>query len=310
MRLRHIEVFHAIRQTGSISQAAKLLGVTQPAASKVLQHAERTLGFKLFERVKGRLHPTVEADILYVEVDRLHQGLDQLKALALNLRRYPEGRLHVGCLPSMGLSILPRVIRAFRGRYPSVTCEVETNHLDALVSGLRSRQLDLAVIYGEETFPDLRSQPLGECELVYLGPQAGGDLALESLEGEDLIGIVANDSIGRIIAGRFAQLGVKPKPQIEVQTYYVACAMAAEGCGATIVDEITARSMQREGLHIRRVRPALTTPLAVLTHERNVIRGFYDGFTALLQQVVQDIQRAAPPSRGEAHRPGGKHKGG
>ena len=42
MRLRHIEVFHAIRQTGSISQAAKLLGVTQPAASKVLQHAERT----------------------------------------------------------------------------------------------------------------------------------------------------------------------------------------------------------------------------------------------------------------------------
>jgi DNA-binding transcriptional LysR family regulator len=191
-----------------------------------------------------------------------------------------------------------------------VTCEVETNHLDALVSGLRSRQLDLAVIYGEETFPDLRSQPLGECELVYLGPQAGGDYALESLGGEDMIGIVANDSIGRIIAGRFEQLGVKPKPQIEVQTYYVACAMAAEGCGATIVDEITARSMQREGLHIRRVRPAITTPLAVLTHERNVLRGFYDGFTALLQQVVREIQRAAPPSRGEAPRAQGKQKGG
>ena len=45
MRLRHIEVFQAIRQTGSVSAAAQLLHVSQPAVSKVLQHAEQRLRF-------------------------------------------------------------------------------------------------------------------------------------------------------------------------------------------------------------------------------------------------------------------------
>lgn len=50
MRLRHIEVFQAIVQTGSISAAARLLNVSQPNISRVLNHAEQQLGFALFER--------------------------------------------------------------------------------------------------------------------------------------------------------------------------------------------------------------------------------------------------------------------
>ena len=57
MRLRHIEIFQAIRQTGSISGAAQLLHVSQPAVTKVLQHAELQLGFPLFLRVRGKLQP-------------------------------------------------------------------------------------------------------------------------------------------------------------------------------------------------------------------------------------------------------------
>ena len=64
MRLRHIEIFHAIYTTGSITNAAKILHVSQPSVSKVLSHAEMQLGFKLFERVKGRLVPTEEAEMM------------------------------------------------------------------------------------------------------------------------------------------------------------------------------------------------------------------------------------------------------
>ena len=58
MRLRHIEVFNAIMLTGSVSAAARLINVTQPAVSRILSHAELQLGFALFERVKGRLTAT------------------------------------------------------------------------------------------------------------------------------------------------------------------------------------------------------------------------------------------------------------
>ena len=97
MRLRHIEVFHAVMQTGSVSKAAELLGISQPAASKVLGHAESALGFRLFERIKGRLRPTAEAAILFVEAEKIQHGMGQVRSLAENLQRRPEGRLHIGC---------------------------------------------------------------------------------------------------------------------------------------------------------------------------------------------------------------------
>ncbi len=71
LQLRHIEVFHAVYSCGSISSAAKLLHVTQPAISKSLQHAESRLGYLLFERHKGRLIPTDEARILFVEAKNI-----------------------------------------------------------------------------------------------------------------------------------------------------------------------------------------------------------------------------------------------
>lgn len=64
MRLRHIEVFNAVMLTGSVSAAARLMNVTQPAVSRILAHAELQLGFALFHRLKGRLVPTTEAQTL------------------------------------------------------------------------------------------------------------------------------------------------------------------------------------------------------------------------------------------------------
>ena len=58
MRLRQIEVFHAIYTSGSMTNAASVLNVSQPSVSKVLAHAEQQLGYLLFDRVKGKLVAT------------------------------------------------------------------------------------------------------------------------------------------------------------------------------------------------------------------------------------------------------------
>ncbi|WP_164142218.1 LysR family transcriptional regulator, partial [Serratia marcescens] len=84
-----IEVFQAIRQAGSVSGAAQLLHVSQPAVSKVLQHAEQQLGFPLFLRVRGKLLATPEALELEREVAKLSDSLQAVRRLAQNLRRQP-----------------------------------------------------------------------------------------------------------------------------------------------------------------------------------------------------------------------------
>lgn len=286
MRLRHIEVFHAIKQTGSISKAAVLLGISQPAASKVLQHAESSLGFKLFERVKGRLHPTVEADVLHREVVEIQQGLDRLRMLSANLRQMPKGRLRIGCLPSLGLSVMPKAVHDFRLRHPAVTCEIDTNHLEMLLSQLRGRHIDLGVTLLLTEPPGIRAQIMGDVELVYFGPQKGGPLRLDDIDDASLVGVSRLDRIGELVAAQFETLGRLYKPTIEVQTYYLACAFAAAGCGSTIVDEFTARSMLREGLFIRRILPRMSAQLAVLTHESHVIRGYYTTFIEILKTSI------------------------
>src|SRR3569833_2846759 len=86
MRLRHIEVFNAVMLTGSVSGAARLVNVTQPAVSRTLQHAEVQLGFALFHRVKNRLVPTTEALTLYPHVERLFANLDEVQRLADTLK--------------------------------------------------------------------------------------------------------------------------------------------------------------------------------------------------------------------------------
>jgi DNA-binding transcriptional LysR family regulator len=287
MRLRHIEVFHAIKQTGSISRAAALLGVSQPAASKVLQHAESALGFKLFERVKGRLHPTAEAEVLHVEVAKLHRGLEQVRLLSANLRHDPEGRLRIGCLPSLGLSIIPPTIRAFRLAYPSVTCAVQTNHISTLLADLRARDLDLAVTMFPSEHPGITMQIVGEVDMVYLGPRPGPhEIDLLSIDSDELIAISRSDRMGALVADQFEQAGRPFRPGIEVETYFLACSLAAAGCGAAIVDALTARSMLRDGLYIRPLRIRLPIEIGILTHETHVGRRFYSEFARLLHQSV------------------------
>ena len=78
MQLRHIEACHAVLQTGAIARAARVLGVSQPAVSKLIKHAEQQLGFRLFERLKGRLVPTREATLLSPEIEKLFHQLDQV----------------------------------------------------------------------------------------------------------------------------------------------------------------------------------------------------------------------------------------
>src|SRR5690606_31186909 len=102
MRLRHIEIFEAIRRTGSLTEAAQILHVSQPAASKMLANAEAQLGFKLFERVKGRLRATREAEILAPQVTQLTQNLSSVRRLAASLRYSQRGHLRVGCAPALG----------------------------------------------------------------------------------------------------------------------------------------------------------------------------------------------------------------
>ena len=107
MNLRQLEVFRAVMVAGSTVDAASMLYVSQPAVSNAIVQLENRLGFKLFERIKGRLHPTAEAKVLLAESERVFTDFNRVHNLAQELRDGKAGALRIAASPSIGQTIMP-----------------------------------------------------------------------------------------------------------------------------------------------------------------------------------------------------------
>jgi molybdenum-dependent DNA-binding transcriptional regulator ModE len=84
--VREMDVFRCVMQSGSVTNAAAALNISQPAVSRMLQQAEERLGFSLFEREKKRLKPTTEAQTLFAEVVDVFAAIEHTQRLAVELR--------------------------------------------------------------------------------------------------------------------------------------------------------------------------------------------------------------------------------
>ncbi len=77
LNFRQIEAFRSVYQTGSMTVGGELMGVSQPAISRLIRDLEAKTGFPLFERARGGLTPTADAAEFYREVQRSFHGLDR-----------------------------------------------------------------------------------------------------------------------------------------------------------------------------------------------------------------------------------------
>jgi DNA-binding transcriptional LysR family regulator len=262
MRLRQIEVFHAVYANGSISAAARGLNVSQPAVSKVLRHTESQLGISLFNLVRGRLVPTDEAHALFREVDEVFSRISSLQVTANNLRNTGTGHLRIGVAPSLGLEVAPRAIAAFRTKYPNVTFDVKTLHHNDTSRALYERECDLSIGYDPPEHPRLKLEKLSAARL-YLISQPGSfpagktTLRMSELNGLDMISVNGSGPIGDLVEATLEKAQVDVRKIISVSTYYIAAALVRFGSGIAIVDQFTARSMVSDGLEALSISPEM-----------------------------------------------------
>lgn len=95
MNARQLEVFRAIMRNRTLTAAAAALHVSQPAISKVLRHLESQIGYSLFERVRGRLIPTAEAQLLFKDADRIFREIEVLKLFSNRIRDREVGLIRI-----------------------------------------------------------------------------------------------------------------------------------------------------------------------------------------------------------------------
>ncbi|ARU88933.1 LysR family transcriptional regulator [Pseudomonas sp. M30-35] len=271
MHLRHIEVFQAILQTGSVTAAADLLNISQPAASKALKHAELQLGFRLFNRVRGKLEPTVEARILRNKTESLSADLQSLRRLASNLKQGAENTLRLVSTPALAQQLLPMALSQWRKKHPGVSCELATQHSAEMIQRLLLREADIGLTLQLVEHPGL------QCELLAQGcmqliasagcwskKQCDEPVYLQDLAGAPLIGLDTRDALGGLIGEHLRALQPAPKINTWVQTYQLAGALVMAGQGMALVDPLTARVAAMGGAQIRVLEPNLVVGLYLL----------------------------------------------
>lgn len=270
MRLRHIEVFHAIMQAGTISGAAQLLHISQPAVTKVLQHCELQLGMPLFDRVRGKLYPTPEAQRLFVEIDKLNRDLVAIRRLAANLRGGESESLRLMATPTLGASVIPAAMTHWAQAFPRSRCQLSTNHTREIVSALLLGEADLALSLQDPHHPGIKSEVLASGTLMALCPlsspeaQGQGPLPLDEIETE-LIAMAEDDPLGHMLLNASEIQGRPLDSRITVQTYQLARSLVEAGVGMSVVDPFTAASADRQRVRVRPIAPAMGVQLYLLT---------------------------------------------
>ena len=269
MRLRQIEVFHAVYTNGSITRAAAALNVSQPAVAKVRAHAEQQLGYRLFDRVKGKLIPTPEAHQLFGHVKDVYEDVDRLRHVAVNLRDASAGRIRVASTPAFGLEILPKAIATFRQEHPDAMFEVETLHLDEMHDALFEARIDVALAFDPAKRPGIRRTRLAQARFFVLAHdkmqfKGKKTLTIDDLQGHPFIGLNRRGPLGRALSEYLDAADVELDVVAWTETYHVARALVVAGTGITIADEITARSSIGGDIVMLPLEPALTFDISLM----------------------------------------------
>jgi DNA-binding transcriptional LysR family regulator len=271
MRLRHIEVFHAIMQVGTISGAAQVLHISQPAVTKVLQHCELQLGMPLFERVRGKLYPKPEAHRLFAETEKLNRDLQGIRRLAASLKGRAIETIRLVSTPTVAIAVLPDAMTHWRREFSTTRCELATHHTNEIVNALRLGEADLALSLQDPRHPGIVAEPLAQGVMTVIAPagtwteeECTQPLSAEGLTGE-LIGLADNDPLGEMIVAACEAQGVHPVFHTVVQTYQIARSLVEAGAGTAVVDPFTAASAVESRVQQRAWDPAIPVQLFLLT---------------------------------------------
>jgi DNA-binding transcriptional LysR family regulator len=263
MRIRHIEVFYAVMQSGTVKGAADMLHITQPSATRLLQQAERQVGVPLFRRVHGRLLPTAEANQLFPEIEQLYLKLDSVRRFASNLGRGANSVVRVLCAPGLALEALPPALKKWRGHHPGVRLSLRTLHSRQITDALVLREAEVGFGFEPSTHPALISEAIAQGHMVCVGLDVpSAPVSVAQLAEHAVIDLDPTDPLGRLLHLAWQAHSVEPNSTVRVYSYHTAVELAAQGFGWALLDNYTAAYAQRHRrLRCVEVKPHI--PVAV-----------------------------------------------
>ncbi|WP_085596011.1 MULTISPECIES: LysR family transcriptional regulator [unclassified Pseudomonas] len=145
LRLRQLRLVLALQEFGSLRRAAEHIGMTQPAATKMLHEAETLLGVELFERLPRGMRATPFGETVIYYARMVFAELSGMREELVSLESGNLGRVTVGAIPALASGLLTRTIATLKQSHPRLSMSIQVDTSDVLVQALLQEQLDVVL---------------------------------------------------------------------------------------------------------------------------------------------------------------------
>ena len=296
MNLRQLEVLEAVLRTGSLREAGRMLGISQPAVSKSLRLAEQSAGFVLFRRIRGRLWPSTEAETLLPDIARLRNDLAAIETSLRRLRDGGVGRLAIAASGSLAHDFVTPAVARFAGERPGIRFELLVLPAAIVAERVVHGGVDIGVVNQPIDSPYLGGQAVcegdGICVLPSAHPLASRSaIGVADLASDRLIGYGEDTANGPSVRRAFMDAGDRRSIDFTVNQSRQALDLVQSGLGVAIMDPFPIVVAPRRGLVAVPFRPAFANRVRIIRARERPRSRMATQFERVLRETI--LQRIA-----------------
>lgn len=298
LSFRQLQAFVEVMRSGSVSEAGRVLGRTQPAISSMLASLEDELGFPLFERERKRLVPKPEAHYFLEEAEFILARLAQSARTMQEIGNLEAGRLRIACNPAASGFLMPKVVSRFLKNRPAVKVSLMMRSSEVVEEWIASQQYDIGFA---EAFPP-RSTVKAEnfdlgcvCAIPHGNPLSEKSVIEPAdLDGKPMALLFDEHITYARTSASFARAGARLDQRFELRTFQPALQLVEDGLCFCICDQISMASYQlyrpdNPGVVFRPFEPRITLPMSLIMPANRPASLLAVEFSHLLREEVMRV---------------------
>jgi DNA-binding transcriptional LysR family regulator len=285
-------------QMGTVSGAARMLNVSQPAVTKSLQLLEADLKVTLFERIKGRIHPTPDSEILAQEIERLFGSLQSVERAAEEVRHGTKGHVKIAAVGNLASSLVATTVARFIENRPQVRVEIQALSTRRVAEEVSNDQVDLGLL--DVPFADgyFESIPLCRCQVACIVAQENPLARKAFVRPADLlksriISFASDTMTGMLLQQAFRQDKLDYPLAVVTNQTMTACELARQGVGVALVDPFPLLPRMPDDLAVIPFKPAIEFHPTIICPPSRPVSSAADEFINVLHQTMNELFKSS-----------------
>jgi len=235
MEIRHLHTLVTVADADSFANAAEQLFITPAAVSQQIRQLESELGVQLFDRAIRPPRLNTSGENLVEQARILVAQFNDFKSTAQESQI--KGRLSIGSINGITVSLLPETLRSLTRRYPKVRIRIEEESSQILVRRVKRRELDAAIVSDITDMPDSMERfPIFSEPLVVIENQLSDTTSWrEVLKRDPFLRLNRNSGLGALIDAKLKRFRIRVDEAMELDSSDSIVQMTLAGLGSGIV---------------------------------------------------------------------------